>query len=281
MDYEYTDEDLKKLQKLELMILEEIDSICDKHNIEYYIYGGTGLGAVRHGGFIPWDDDIDIAMFRDDYEKLLDIFEDELDSRFHVFAFEKQEECFFPFAKICLSNTRFEDWWAKQVSVDEGIFVDIFPLDNVPKSKFKRKLYHYKCRFLDHIVMNAILHIEIGSKLANICHKALHSFLNFIPISNNRWKKMFYNSLTKYKDIDTDLVTCYFSQITDSHFGKFEYYHKSEYAPAKKFKFENTVLLGPNDMDTVLRRSYNDYMELPPEDKRVNHAPEVLDFGEY
>ena len=129
--------------------------------------------------------------------------------------------------------------------------------------------------------MNAILHVETGSKLADICHKAFHSFLNFIPISNNRWKKMFYNSLTKYKDIDTDLVTCYFSQITDSYFGKFEYYHKSEYTPAKKFKFENTMLLGPNDMDTVLRRSYNDYMELPPEDKRVNHAPEVLDFGEY
>ena len=281
MEYEYKDEDLKKLQSLELMILKDVAAICDKHNLEYFIYGGTGLGAVRHEGFIPWDDDIDIAMFRDDYEKLLDIMDEELDSKFYVIALEKQEECFFPFAKICLKNTRFEDWWAKQMPFGEGIFIDIFPLDNVPESKFKRVIYHYRCRLFDHIVMNALLKIETGSKLADFIHKFLYKFLNFLPISRGRLKKMYYNRLTKYRNTDTDRVTCYFSQITPSHFGKYEYYFKSEYTPAKEFKFEDVCFLGPNDMDTVLRRSYTDYMELPPEDQRVNHAPEVLDFGEY
>ena len=97
MNNTYKDSDLKKLKKLELMIFEDFIAICENHNIDYYISSGTALGAVRHGGFIPWDDDIDIAVFRKDYEKLLTILDEELSSKYYVIALEKQDDCFFPF----------------------------------------------------------------------------------------------------------------------------------------------------------------------------------------
>ena len=278
---EYKDSDLEKLKKLELMIFEEVVAICDAHNIDYYIYGGTALGAVRHGGFIPWDDDIDIAVFRKDYEKLVNILDEELNSQFYVIALEKQEDCFFPFIKVCLKDTRFEDWWVDQVSFDEGIFIDIFPLDKVPNNKFGRLIYYYRCRIIDHIVMNSILHVDAGSKLMNFFHELLFFFLNIIPISKWYWKKLFHNSLTKYENTDTEYVTCYFSQISGLVFGKNDFYLKSDFSPSEKIKFEDLIVSAPRNMDSVLEKSYPNYMELPPKEKRFNHAPDVLDFGEY
>lgn len=281
MNNTYKDSDLKKLKKLELMIFEDFIAICENHNIDYYISSGTALGAVRHGGFIPWDDDIDIAVFRKDYEKLLTILDEELSSKYYVIALEKQEDCFFPFAKICLKNTRFGDWWESQVSFDEGIFIDIFPLDKVPKSRFSRLTYHYRCRLLDHIVINSILRIDSGSKVMNIFHNSLFFILNKLPISIKYWKKLYHNALTKYEDTDTEYVTCYFAQIVDLFFEKDSYYSKSEFEPPKKVKFEHLIVSAPNDIDSVLKKSFNNYMELPPEEERFNHAPEGLDFGDY
>ena len=162
-----------------------------------------------------------------------------------------------------------------------GIFIDIFPLENVPESKFKRVIYHYRCVLLDHMLMNSLFHISTGSKPVDLVHKVMHAILKVIPISTGRWKRMYYNALTRYKNDETDRVTCFFTQKTPSPFGKYDYFLKSEFQPPRKFKFENLTFSGPNDMDMVLKRSYNDYMQLPPEEKRVNHAPDVLDFGDY
>lgn len=277
----YKDSDLEKLKKLELMILEKVIAICENHNINYYIYGGTALGAVRHGGFIPWDDDVDIVVFRKDYEKLLNILDEELSSKFYVIAFEKQDDCFFPFAKVCLKNTKFEDWWVNQVSFDEGIFIDIFPLDKVPDNKFGRLIHYYRCRLMDHLVMNSILHVYTESKLMNMLHSILFFFLNNIPISRKYWKKLFHNSLTKYENTDTEYVTCYFSQIVVLLFGKSSYYLKSDFEPPINVKFDYLTLSAPSNIDSVLKKYFGNYMELPPEEKRFNHAPEVLDFGDY
>lgn len=281
MTYEYADEDLKKLQKLELMILEEVATICDKHGIDYYIYTGTLLGAKRHKGFIPWDDDIDIAVFRKDYEKLLNILDEELDSKFYLISPNKQNECFFPFSKVCLKGTKFEDWWAKQVSFDEGIYIDIFPLDNVPENEFKRLIYYYKCHIMNHIMMNSTVHVYTGSNFRDKCHQAVYYLLNKMPISRTYWKKLYHNILTKYENSETNCITCYFTQIATPTFGKKGFFLKTEFQPPKKIKFENIEFLAPSDVDSVLTKFYGDYMKLPPEKDRINHAPEVIDFGKY
>lgn len=278
---QYTDTELEKLKKLELMILEEVITICNNHNIDYYVYAGTALGAVRHDGFIPWDDDVDIAVFRKDYEKLLKILDKELSPKFYLITMNKQEECFFHISKVCLKGTKFEDWWAKQVSFEEGIYIDIFPLDSIPKSKFKRAIYHHKCNLINHILMNATVHVYTGSSLKDFAHKALYKFLNTIPISKNYWKRVYHNILTKYENTETEYATSYFSQISCSTFGKYGIFLKSDFSPSKLTKFENIIVSLPNNADAVLKAYYGDYMTLPPKEKRINHAPEVLYFGEY
>ena len=278
---QYTDEELEKLKKLELMILKEVNDICDKHNIEYYVYSGTALGAARHEGFIPWDDDIDIAVFRKDYEKLLKILDKELSPEFYLITMNKQEECFFSISKVCLKGTRFEDWWVDQVSFEEGIYIDIFSLDKVPKSKFKRAIYHHGGNLINHILMNATVRVRTGSKLMDWGHEFLYRFLNTIPISKKYWKKVCYNNLTRYEDTDAEYVTSYFSQISCPTFGKYDAFLISDLSPSKKVKFENLMVSAPHNLDTILKIQYGDYMKLPPEEKRINHSPEVLDFGEY
>lgn len=129
--------------------------------------------------------------------------------------------------------------------------------------------------------MNSILHVDAGSKLLNCFHELLFFFLNILPISKGYWKKLFHNCLTKYENTDTEYVTCYFSQIAGLVFGKNDFYLKSDFSPSKKIKFEDLKVSAPRNIDSVLEKSYPNHMELPPKEKRFNHAPEVLDFGEY
>ena len=129
--------------------------------------------------------------------------------------------------------------------------------------------------------MNTFVHIHTGSAFRDKCHNLLFNFLNQIRISKEYWKKLYHNTLTQYENTKTDAVTCYFSQISNSTFGKNGYFLKSEFQPPKKIKFENIFVFAPNNIDSVLKKCYGNYMELPPKEKRVNHSPEIFDFGDY
>ena len=118
----------KKLQQLILLIAKEIARICDKYNIDYYLDGGSMLGAVRHKGFIPWDDDFDIAMKRSDFERFLQVCEKELDKNKYFLQTEWSEKNYcFSFAKVQLIGTHFIEEFSKDADVKHGIFADIFP----------------------------------------------------------------------------------------------------------------------------------------------------------
>ena len=127
------DRSKKKLQTAILMIAKEIVRLCDENNIPYFINGGTQLGAVRHKGFIPWDDDFDIGMRRADYEKFLKVCEEQLDHNKYFLQTEDTEKNYdFYFAKIQLKVTSIIEDFSKNVQIEHGIFVDIFPYDNIP-----------------------------------------------------------------------------------------------------------------------------------------------------
>ena len=127
----YDDKTLKKLHKVEIEILDEIVRICKKHNIKYSLFAGTMLGAVRHAGFIPWDDDIDVGMLRSDYEKFIKIAHEELDSKFSLDCFEYNKKYHLGFAKIKKNGTIFDEEASHHMDNHKGIFVDVFPVDNV------------------------------------------------------------------------------------------------------------------------------------------------------
>ena len=179
---DYSDETIHKLQELELMILKDFIAICEENNIEYFIYGGSALGAVRHGGFIPWDDDIDIIMFRKDYEKFKKVALSEPNNKYN-FLTSKTKDYFFLFSKIMLKNTIFEEWWVNQVDFDLGIDIDIFVLDKVPDNKLKRFFHVKRCRVLDRLLAMSVIKFKGYPPLVQALANTGHAFLKLFNIS--------------------------------------------------------------------------------------------------
>lgn len=272
----YDEKELKKLQQIELKILKEFISICDKHSLDYYLYGGTNLGAIRHSGFIPWDDDIDVIMFRDDYNKFLKIISEREMGEFKLINSNVYEDYFLQHSKLTLKNTKFEEWWNKQVSYDVGIFIDIFCLDNVPNSPKKRDLHVKTIRCINKAIAVATLKdIEYRRDISRNISKIIHQLLKIIHLKPKHLQKISNKLLTKYKedkcDFVCDICSLNYTQI----------YDKKDFIPPKKVKFEDIEANVPNNSDKILTQIYGDYMQMPPEDKRYNHAPEKLDFGPY
>ena len=277
---EYDPDDLKRVQDLELKILKEVISICEKHGLKYYAYGGTALGAIRHNGFIPWDDDIDIAMFRDDYEELLKIMETELGEEYYVLTMLKQKDFYMPISQVCLKGTRFENSYELPTSHVKGICIDIFPIDNLPKSFNKQKIQHYMVQIIRHLLINSLYNINTPNKIMSFIHSVIHHILKTIP-GPKFLKKRYLNRLTKYNEIETNYCTVFFSQVDFLKFGKYGFFDKRDFEPSIKVKFEDIEINIQKEYDKILTMYYGDYMTLPPKEKRYNIGPDLIDFGKY
>ena len=130
-------EKLKKLHNVEVEILDEFNRICNKHNLQYFLSYGTLLGAVRHQGFIPWDDDLDVSMPREDYEKFIEIAEDELNKEYYIDNKNTNDKYYLNFTKLRKKNTVFEQDFQVNYDGPKGIWVDIFPIDEIKKENSK------------------------------------------------------------------------------------------------------------------------------------------------
>lgn len=270
---------LRRAQLRMLEILKVVDDICTKHGIQYTLDGGTLIGAVRHGGFIPWDDDIDIALFRDDYDKLLKIMDTELSDEYYVLNLHKHEDCYFSITRVCLKGTKFQHPNALPYSFNEGICIDIFPLDNVPNSHIKRIIHHYRCNLYFILVLNSAFNFNPSNKVLSLIHSIIYHALKTIPGSKNLIKR-FDNCLTKYNN-KTNYVTSLTSQVDFLKFGKYGFFDKRDFEPSKKIKFEDIEINIQENYDKILTTLYGDYMALPPEEDRRNHSEYLVDFGKY
>ena len=128
MHKEYDKKTLEKLHKVEIEILDEFVRICNKYNLEYYLIGGTMLGAVRHQGFIPWDDDIDVGIMRKDYDLFIKYAREELGDKYYLDCYETNKEYYLPFAKIRKNNTIFNEQVSAHLNNHKGIYIDIIPV---------------------------------------------------------------------------------------------------------------------------------------------------------
>lgn len=269
----YQKETLDHLKEVELMVLKDFIEICDENNLTYYLIYGTNIGAVRHEGFIPWDDDIDVIMPRKDYQKFLKIMEENPIDKYEILDINYQDDYFFMFGRLSLKDTSLEEFWNKQVDFNLGIHIDIFVLDKLPKNKIKRFFFRKKCFILDKLLTMSAIKLEGYPKPIMAISNAMHSILNALNFNTPYFQKKSEKLFRKYENEDSDYVT-------DLALEGVPVFKKSDFEPPQKVKFESIEANIPNT-DKSLKVIYGDYMEIPPEEERVNHNLTNIDFGEY
>ena len=274
---EYDNQTLKHLQSLELMILKDFIKICEENDLTYYMYAGSLLGSVRHNGFIPRDDDLDVIMFRDDFEKFKKIFIASNNNKYELLCNETEMDYFHLLAKLMLKDTKFEESWVSQVDFHIGINMDIFVLDDLADGKFKRNYQLKKCFLYNKLlIMSKIKLDDLPFVTKLITHTGYH-ILNLFGIKPSKLNKRCLNFLKKYKNPDADCV--FDISATAEEYPQI--FKKDDFKEVKRIKFEDMKVNIPSGYDNILKSLYGDYMQLPPEEDRYNHITETLDFGKY
>lgn len=252
---------LEKIKKIQLELLDSVDKFCVEHHIKYSLAFGTLLGAVRHGGYIPWDDDIDIMMTRENYNR----FREEYQSECYPFVDMKTDENHpVPLGKVYDSSTFF--YYKKTIRRKYGVFIDIFPIDNMPedidvRTKWIKKVNHYIK--LNYIKCNSWGLILNSNK--NVLKKLFFCAIKLLTSSKYIHKRL-ENLYIKYENEDTNYVG---AAMIFNYMDVWRVYPKSCFNEYGRMMFEGKEYMAICDYDTFLKIRYGDYMKLPPENERV------------
>ncbi|WP_027090075.1 LicD family protein [Thomasclavelia saccharogumia] len=275
----YSDCELKTIQRLEYELLLDVKKICEKENIEYFLIGGTALGSIRHSGFIPWDDDIDIGMTRENYEKFLRLAPSNLTDKYELQTPDSGDNIPYFYTKIRINNTIFMEYCNRNINIHHGIYIDVFPFDIVPDDdveyekmfkKFQSLIRVFSLRQIPDIAIKPSNCIQ---KLKSLIRKLAHIFVKLIPLSF--LKNRLYNVATKYNNSNYNSYCC----LNFPEF-KTEFIRKEDLYPLEMYKFENDYFPIPKNWDMYLKTHYGDYMKLPKESDRVGHRPYKVFFNE-
>lgn len=274
---QYDEETLKHLHDLELMILKDFIKICEENNLNYYMYAGSLLGAIRHKGFIPWDDDLDVAMFREDFEKFKKIFPTLNDSKYELLSNEINEDYFYYFAKLMIKNTRFEEEWIDQLNFHIGINIDIFVLDDVSDNNYSRKYQIWRSFLYNRLLISSNLKLDNLALFPKLISYTLNFASKLFKLNNSKLMKKSLEFLKKYSDKDSECVFDISATLKEYPL----IFRKSDFGRGVKVDFEDTKVNVPEKYDEILTNLYGNYMQLPPEEERYNHMAEHIDFGKY
>ncbi len=259
---ELTKGQLRKVQMTELEMLEEVDRICKKCNIQYMLDAGTLLGAVRHQGFIPWDDDADVAMLRPEYEKFRNACKTELDTTRYEFQDHRNTKGYrWGYGKLRRKDTLFLREYQEQMPYFQGVFIDIFPLDAVPDNYCLRTLKNFEC-----FCVRKILWSKIGKK-ADPCpvKRKVFQLLDKIPVG--KVFAYYHQMIKKAAKKKTRMVRILMFPTPNSEWG----YLRCWYENSTDTVFEGKVFWGIKDYDSYLSFKFGEYRELPPMEMRKAH----------
>ena len=241
-----------------------IDRICRENGIWYSIVYGTLLGAVRHQGFIPWDDDMDIAMPRSDYRRLREYISAHPELGLSFIDISNHPDTIYNGGKICDNATLVRE--SNYRTVDGyGAFIDVFPLDNIPDDEKQRKKFKSHARYLAKLIQHSAK--RIPGKPQSLKHAVLlyGAFVYSHCFSTNKLIKKLDEHCRKYSETETEYFGVpYF----------ISYFRKSDFDELIELPFEGRMLIGPKNYVNVLSASYKNYRELPPPEKRTTHTVE-------
>lgn len=276
---QYDQQVLRRLQLTEMGMLEDIDRVCREHNITYFLDAGTLLGARCHGGFIPWDDDVDLGMPRDDYERFLQEAPEALGGRYCVSCPNTNSHQASLFAKVMLADTRFETEETQEAGFEQGIFIDIFPYDAVCSEFDDAKRQRRRCfmwqsiSYLYHTKHIVVPHRGVLGAVERVACRVAHIFVKAF-VDPTRIIKDFDSAAMMARD---DPNATHLLLASYANGGPFP---KEMLLPTGEIMFEGHVFSAPANVEGYLLQLYGStWCELPPEPLRRNHAPVVLDFG--
>lgn len=264
--YKLSKEELRAVQRIELEMIEEIDRICKKCHIQYCISAGTQLGAVRHQGFIPWDDDADIAFLRPEYEKFRKACETELDKQRFYFQDHRNTSGYrWGYGKLRRKGTEFIRLYQEDMPYEQGIFVDIMPYDNVPDHYIARKIHMFIC-----FLYRKSFWAPLGKVQAKGIQKLAYQMLNKIP--DDKLYASFQRFIEKNNRKETKRIRIYTLPVPGHEGG----YLRNCFTQVVPMKFEELLVMGMKNYDVYLTYKYGKYMELPPKNKQKVHPVSKL-----
>lgn len=261
VEKDFPSEELRQLQLTELEMIVEVDRICRKHGIQYSLDGGTLLGAVRHKGFIPWDDDADVIFTRHEYAKFYRACKKELDQeRFFLQEFRTDPGYRWGYAKLRRKGTEYVRSGQEHMHYKTGVCIDVFVVDNVPDHPVSKRIYHGI-----NFGIRKILYSEWGMRAAgSIWMRLFYRMLYLIPRDACFWMRNRLAAWCNRKETEQKAHLLYPYPRKESKYGMpahcFESYIEIEFEGMRFFAFR--------EYDTYLSLLYGDYMELPPVEKR-------------
>lgn len=270
MDKLTLNENLRKLQLTQLEILKVIDNFCKENNIKYSLYAGSLLGAVRHKGFIPWDDDLDICMPRSDYDRFIKLWMEHGPKGYLLQNKETESGFTQSFTKIRKDHTTFLQEMDRKGKYHTGIFVDVFPIDRMPDEGIRKKIFNFRC-MLYQLYTREFVPPKEGRSVRFLSA----ALLKAVPVKKRKkYREKLLYQITEY-NADHSLSTAAIETMASLKI-RFPEDMLDEYT---YLKFEDAEFMCFRKWDEHLKCKFGDYMKLPPEEERAwRHCPIVLDF---
>ena len=263
-------QDLRRVQLAMLEIAEEIKRVCNENNISYFLDSGTLIGAARHAGFIPWDDDLDIGMLRPEYERFIRIAPEKLKDCYYLQTWTNDEGYSLPFAKVRKKGTIYVEAVSQATSASKELFVDVLPYDEMPNDtsiqlKTRREIFNACNTLFMKCKMKPWMHH------ANLFVRVLASF-KYLPFkvkaigkTKEELRKRCLQVMTQFDGCSTGYVYENWGANAGGHLIPVQFFK-----PYTEIPFEGELFKVPANYDGVLRAQYGDYMQLPPENQREN-----------
>lgn len=267
---------VRTVQEKILEIMKYIDTLCRENNITYFLLGGTALGAVRHGGFIPWDDDLDIIMTTSEYEKLRAVFNASKPEKYVLQEWRTTPD-YLEYAKIRMNGTTFiEEAFKNRKDLHQGIYVDIMILHKVPNRNLTQKRVYFDSKFVTLYGLS-----QRNWQPKSTPQSLVLKSLKLLPC---KWlSKQCYKRIYRYDDMTENYSWCYW--ITPAKFRN-GLFAADFFTDPVEIPFEDTKLLAARKIKEYLAYRYGDYMELPPIEAREAAVHAMLydtdkDYTEY